>query len=191
MDPRTGLGVVKADYVYRNTDDTKRVRIFKRDAGWDFDVFYRFLEGGWRVESGVFAGWGNVAPTRAAALSTAEDYHGDLTADGLGKLETVTEGWPEKPDPKVTKDAAIAIERGQIWRKGSRRFVVESYHEHWASGRGSVPEGERGVTCRAIEPSGREISYRPRKSSSNTYREQGFREKFRFVLEAPSKEKSK
>jgi hypothetical protein len=74
-----------ADYVYRNVDDTRRVRIFKRESGrWAFDLFER--------DGGV-----------AASSDSAEDYDRKVDAknaaiEAVGTLvsiqvDEVRDGW--------------------------------------------------------------------------------------------------
>lgn len=171
----------RADYVYRNKDDDRRVRIFKRDNGtWDMDEFRRWPKGGWSMTT-----WTSDAtdpfPTLKEARATAEDRIGQLTSL---QTETVTEGWPERPKPKATKDAAIKIERGQLWRFGSRQLVVDQVSNHWNQ---VLFPGEQQIGCHFITPSGRERGSMivGRKSARQSYREQHFREKFRFVPEEP------
>lgn len=63
-----------ADYVYRNDDDSLRVRVFRRENGrWDYDVFY---------PSGKVATFsedaGDDFRTKRDALTWADDEHGPL-----------------------------------------------------------------------------------------------------------------
>jgi hypothetical protein len=174
---------VKADRIYRNTDDTQRARVFQReDRRWDWDLFKKHvLGGGYSVEEG----WCGCSTTRT--LKNAIAWLDDLGIRTLIRepLETVTEGWPEKRTPKPTKDAAVEIRAGQVWRFGSRRIVVDWVKLHW--NRNRCP-GAHQVGCHYIEASGREIGtmIRGRRSARVAYDEQRFREKFRFVSEARS-----
>ena len=162
---------MKADRVYCNRADTRRVRVFKHESGegWDFDLFRKMvLGGGWDVDAG-FLSQGGESPARTlkAALAWAEDQVGALTE--LRGLQTVTEGWPEREQPKPTKDAAIKIEAGQIWRQGSRRLRVR-----W------VDSTHVGYVW--SDPSGRETGTAIRgRKHEQTVTERRFREKFRYV----------
>lgn len=174
---------MKADLVVKNKDDTRRARVYKHesDEGWDFDVFHKHaLGGGWTVMAAILTSNGeSPARTRKEALSWVEDRIGSFTAINV---ETVTEGWPEKESPKPTKDAAVEIRRGQIWRQGSRLLIVEWIAPHWNELRCA---GEFEVGCHFVTPSGREVGtmIKHRRSARQRYHEQRFREKFRFVCQ--------
>lgn len=63
-----------ADYIYRNTNDSVRVRVHRRDSGrWDYDVFYT---------SGTVKTYSDEAgddfATKRDALAEARHQHGTL-----------------------------------------------------------------------------------------------------------------
>lgn len=77
------------DYIYKNADDSKRVKIFKYFTSlgveWDFDLWSDSDS----VESfSAFAG--DLFSTKRAAKAEAERRIGKLTSI---QGETVTEGW--------------------------------------------------------------------------------------------------
>jgi hypothetical protein len=174
---------VKADLVVKNKDDTRRARVYKHESGegWDFDLFKKHaFGGGWTVEAAWLTSSGeSPARTRKEALSWVEDRIGSYTA--VIGAETVTEGWPEKEPPKPTKDAAVEIRRGQVWRQGSRRLIVQWMKPHWNKAR--CP-GEYEVGYTWIDPTGREtgraIVGRRHEQAAH---EGAFRAKFRFVCQ--------
>ncbi len=168
----------KADYVYRNADDTQRARLFRReDDRWDWDLFKKHvLNGGWSIEEG----WCGCSTTRTRKDALA--WLDDLGIRIPIQVETVAEGWPEKLPPKPTKDAAVEIRAGQTWRQGSRRLVVDSVGLHWNQ---KMHPGERQIGCHFVDASGRETGtmIRGRQSARQQYHEQRFREKYRYVGE--------
>lgn len=176
-----------ADYVYANRDDTRRVRVFKHlsGEGWDFDVFRRnALGGGWTVQAAYVTAHGESPEhTRASALAFADDVVGELKPI---KVETVTEGWPEREPLKPTPDAHIEIKAGQIWRQGKRRLLVDWVEPHW--NRERFPDLGNEIGCHFIDSSGRETGTMiiGRRSARQRYAEQRFREKYRFVSEPRS-----
>lgn len=181
---------MKADRVYRNREDTRRVRVYRHESGegWDFDIFTKHeFGGGWRVEAAFCTSNGeSLERTLKGALAWCEDRVGELTE--LRSVQTVTEGWPEKEPPKPTKDAAVEIRAGQVWRQGSRRLRVTWIKPHWNR---QICSGENEVGYLWIEESnrarGHAIVGRRAKQSA---REQHFREKFRFVSDPNTEEKS-
>lgn len=122
---------MRADRVYKNFGDSRRVRVYKHESGegWDMDVFRKnVLGGGWSVEAAYLTANGESPErTRKGLMLFVEDLVGEVTEIDVA---TVTEGWPEKIPPKPTKDAHIAIEVGQVWRQGSRRLRVRSVGPH-------------------------------------------------------------
>lgn len=63
-----------ADYVYRNADDSRRVRVFRRESGrWDYDVFYPLGKTATYSEEA-----GDDFPTKRAAIAQASEEHGPL-----------------------------------------------------------------------------------------------------------------
>jgi hypothetical protein len=89
----------------------------------------------------------------------------------------------ERVPPKATKDAAVEIAVGQIWRFGSRRLRVLAYSKNPMKHDADDGKSTHVVGCRFIDPSGRETGrmIRSRTPAYQTYPEQQFREKFRFV----------
>lgn len=89
-------------------------------------------------------------------------------------VQTVTEGWPERLPLKPTKDAAVAIRRGQVWRQGARRLLVQS----------DESGAPLGISYTWIDATGREKGRAiVGRRHLQHVREQRFREKFRFVCE--------
>lgn len=167
----------RTDRIYRDKADTKRARVHRREDGrWDWDLFKKnALGGGYSVEEG----WCGCSTTRTLkdALSWLEDVIGTLTAIDVA---TVTEGWPEREPPKPTKDAAIKIEVGQIWRRGNRQLRVTWYERHWNE---RFFEGKMmQVGYIWIDQTGRETGTAivGRKHEQSAI-EHHFREKFRYV----------
>lgn len=82
---------MKADYIYKNTDDTKRIRIYRRycetsEIQWDFDVFGK--DGSYENFASEA---GDSFSSKKEAKKEAEYQHGKITS--IGNVETVTEGW--------------------------------------------------------------------------------------------------
>jgi hypothetical protein len=80
-----------SDYVYRNADDTVRVRIFQRrsdDAApwWDADLFFR--DGSYATLSDI---GGNMWLRKIDVKAQIERQYGPLRS--LGGVPTVTHGW--------------------------------------------------------------------------------------------------
>lgn len=75
------------DYVYKAQGDTVRLRIFKRENGWDFDVFDR--EKGYLFAYTSEAACGPFARKRDAKGRATADY-GPLTSINP---DSVTDGW--------------------------------------------------------------------------------------------------
>lgn len=74
-----------ADYVYRNADDTRRVRILKRENGrWVFDVFTR--DGSVTASSDYAEDYGRKLDAKNAAIETV----GSLISI---QVSNVREGW--------------------------------------------------------------------------------------------------
>lgn len=78
---------MKTDYVYKNKDDSIRIRIYKRDSNeWDYDIFHK---------DGKFENFaenaGDAFSHKRTARLDAEKEYGKLIS--LGNIETVTEGW--------------------------------------------------------------------------------------------------
>lgn len=169
-----------ADLILRNKEDTQRARVYERDDGrWDADYYRRnVIGGGWSAHSG-WCGQ-STRRTKKEVIDWLDDF--GLYYEIL--VDSPTEGWPEREPPKPTKDAHIAIKRGQFWRKGTRRYLVDDYRKHWNQ---SLFPGEYQVECHAYDASGRETGRMivGRKSAGHTYTEQGFREKFRYVPVEP------
>jgi hypothetical protein len=171
-----------ADRILRNADDTRRARVYKHASGegYDYDLFKRnVLNGGWWVESAVLTTEGESPQPLKRLLDWLENENIYTPVEGV---ETVTEGWPEARPPKPTKDAAVAIRRGQIWRLGRRQLVVDSVSPHWNRERLGEPD-LRQIGCHFIQSSGREVGTMivGRRSARQSYAEPRFREKFRFV----------
>ena len=78
---------VAADYVFRDRTDQRRVRLFRRDEGWDFDVFEREPRAVWNYTSKMAE---SPFLTRREAKQVALDLVGPLTSI---QPRTVTEGW--------------------------------------------------------------------------------------------------
>lgn len=177
---------MKADRVYKNRDDTRRARVYKHASGegWDFDLFKKHaFGGGWSIEAGwLTTGGESPARTRSDAIGWLQDLIGDATEIDA---DPVTRGWPEKEPPKPTKDAGVEIREGQIWRHGTRKLIVDWVKPHWKDA------DALEVGCHFIQASGREVGTMivGRRSARQSYVEQRFREKFRFVRE-PEKEES-
>lgn len=77
----------KADYIYKNKDDTIRIKILKHGASlWDYDVFNK--NGDFETFSEEA---GDIFSTKRAAKAWAEKEYGKLIS--LGNIEAVTEGW--------------------------------------------------------------------------------------------------
>ncbi|KKN67740.1 hypothetical protein LCGC14_0458880 [marine sediment metagenome] len=75
------------DYVYKNNDDSIRIRIYQRDSNeWDYDTFNK---------DGSFENFaedsGDAFSLKRDAKKYAESQYGKLIS--LGNIETVTEGW--------------------------------------------------------------------------------------------------
>ena len=80
------MRTTKADYIYRNSDDTIRVRILKKGAlKWDFDIFTK--DGS--IET--FSDCGDIFATKKEAKILAEYRFGKLIS--MGNIDTVTENW--------------------------------------------------------------------------------------------------
>ena len=80
-----------ADYVYRNDDDSLRVRVFRRENGrWDYDVFdpFRDMET-FSVEAG------DDFRTKREALAWASRTHGPLYPITVGD-SVVDKAWYAK-----------------------------------------------------------------------------------------------
>jgi hypothetical protein len=82
-----------ADYVYKNTDDSIRVRIFKRltetsETLWDFDVFTKADSG---VTGSAIGNEGSVCRTKRGAKELAEWEYGELKS--INPENDVLEGW--------------------------------------------------------------------------------------------------
>ncbi len=73
------------DYVYKNTDDTKRFRILKRGVGWDYDTFT--ITGGY---SNFSTDAGDVFRTKKDAKNDIEIINGTISSINP---ENVTSGW--------------------------------------------------------------------------------------------------
>jgi hypothetical protein len=168
----------KADYVYKNRDDTVRVRIFRVEAGWSYDAVKLGLRNTrhWRHLTDD----GDVARTKAWALDYAEGDYGTLTPIDV---ENVTDGWPDEIPLEPTKDEHVKIEEGQTWRMGSRRLRVLAVSRHWNAGRAGVPSDALEVYYQFVDPSGRERGTMivGRASARQRTSERRFREKFRYV----------
>lgn len=76
-----------SDYIYSTAQDTIRIRIFRREAGWDFDVFKRGV--GYVLTYTSEAADGPFS-TKKQAKTTAENAYGRLRSI---QPTTVTEGW--------------------------------------------------------------------------------------------------
>ena len=75
------------DYVYKNRDDTVRIRIFKHsNRSWDYDVFTK--DGKVTTYSSEA---GDLFFTKGEAKKDAEQQYGKLVS--LGSVKTVTSGW--------------------------------------------------------------------------------------------------
>ena len=75
------------DYIYKNSDDTIRVKLYKRDTGkWDADVWFR--DGRDNIAFG--ADMAEVFAVKRDAKSEIEITYGALISINP---ETVTEGW--------------------------------------------------------------------------------------------------
>lgn len=79
-----------ADYVYRNADDTVRIRIFRvmETSGWNFDIFHRSnqVHASYAADAGA-----SYFRSRRDAKAAAEDMYGRLIS--LQPKVRVTEGW--------------------------------------------------------------------------------------------------
>ena len=80
----------KADYVYRNSDDTVRVRIYRQEevTGWDFDVVRKDGTADWSHCSLGALGY---FQTKKEAKQAAEELNGTLTP--FNNVQTLMEGW--------------------------------------------------------------------------------------------------
>lgn len=168
----------KADYVYKNRDDTVRVRIHKVEGGWSYDAVKLGLRNTkhWRALTDD----GDLAPTKAWALDYAEGAYGTLTPI---QVETVTEGWPDEIPLAPTKDEHVEIREGQTWRQGRRRLRVLWVAPHWNRGRAGIADDALEVGYQFLDPSGRERGTMivGRSSARQSAHERRFREKFRYV----------
>jgi hypothetical protein len=88
-----------ADYVYRNRDDSLRVRVFQRETGrWDFDVFY---------PSGAIKTYSEGAEDNFAskreALAEANYQHDKLTP--ITVTSTITDkAWYAKQQKRLPRE---------------------------------------------------------------------------------------
>lgn len=79
---------MKADYVYKNQDDTIRIRIHHQDLGWDYDVFHRYGD----IENYSDEA-GDIFKTKKDAKIEIEIESTYGIIKSMGSIETVTEGW--------------------------------------------------------------------------------------------------
>ena len=81
------------DYVYKNTDDSVRIRIFKRindtnETLWDFDVFTKADR---NTIGSAIRGTGSACHTKRCAKEQAEWQYGKLKS--INPKNDVLEGW--------------------------------------------------------------------------------------------------
>jgi len=74
------------DYVYKNSEDTKRFRVFKRETSWDYDIFT------------ANGGFYNFSSDAGDSFRTKKDAKQDIKTQHNCKLisinpENVTSGW--------------------------------------------------------------------------------------------------
>ena len=94
-----------ADYVYRNADDTRRVRIFKRENGrWVFDVFSR--DGSIETSSNHAEDYGRKIDARDAAV----DVIGPLVSIQVSEVRA---GW-DSPGQRVERPGDERLTKNQL-----------------------------------------------------------------------------
>jgi len=79
-----------ADYVYRNQDDSVRIRIWRRETGrWDYDMFKHVGDEYSLTSFG--AEYGDDFRTKTDAKADAERKFGKITS--MGAINPITRGW--------------------------------------------------------------------------------------------------
>jgi len=82
---------IAADYVYKNKDDSIRVRLFNRGGWWDADIFFKDKSFSDKNPINWSNSVGDKLKKKDEMKAQIEEEYGKLKS--LGYIQSVTEGW--------------------------------------------------------------------------------------------------